>query len=106
MTAANGSTSTRVKSPGPAGGPRATGPDGRKGARRRRRRTSGRQAVAGWLFVAPFAVLLVAFLLLPMGYAAKLSLYRSTLVEGRSSPGSTTTGRRWPTPSSAGAWCG
>ncbi|MBB5137400.1 multiple sugar transport system permease protein [Thermocatellispora tengchongensis] len=82
MTAANGSTSTRVKSPGPAGGPRATGPDGRKGARRRRRRTSGRQAVAGWLFVAPFAVLLVAFLLLPMGYAAKLSLYRSTLVEG------------------------
>jgi multiple sugar transport system permease protein len=42
----------------------------------------GRQAVTGWLFVAPFTVLLVVFLLLPMLYAAKLSLYRSTLVEG------------------------
>ncbi|MGP4022541.1 carbohydrate ABC transporter permease [Actinomadura sp. 3N407] len=42
----------------------------------------GRQAVAGWLFVTPFTILLVAFLLLPMAYAAKLSLYRSTLVEG------------------------
>ncbi|BBH64098.1 ABC transporter permease [Actinoplanes sp. OR16] len=41
-----------------------------------------REATAGWLFVLPFAVLLVAFLLLPMAYAFKLSLYRSTLVEG------------------------
>jgi multiple sugar transport system permease protein len=47
-----------------------------------RRPKVGRQAVAGWLFVAPFTVLLVFFLLLPMLYAAKLSLYRSTLVEG------------------------
>jgi len=47
-----------------------------------RRARVGRQAVAGWLFVAPFTVLLVFFLLLPMLYAAKLSLYRSTLVEG------------------------
>jgi len=47
-----------------------------------RRAKVGRQAVAGWLFVAPFTVLLVFFLLLPMLYAAKLSLYRSTLVEG------------------------
>jgi multiple sugar transport system permease protein len=42
----------------------------------------GREAAVGWLFVAPFVVLLVAFLLLPMAYALKLSLYRSTLIEG------------------------
>jgi multiple sugar transport system permease protein len=42
----------------------------------------GRQAVTGWLFVAPFTILLIAFLLLPMAYAFKLSLYRNTLVEG------------------------
>jgi multiple sugar transport system permease protein len=41
-----------------------------------------REAMTGWLFVLPFAVLLIAFLLLPMAYALKLSLYRSTLVEG------------------------
>ena len=60
------------------------GPAGRHGVLRRPpdRRRWGRQAVVGWLFVAPFAVLLVVFLLLPMGYAFKLSLYRSTLVEG------------------------
>lgn len=48
----------------------------------RQRPRVGRQAVTGWLFVTPFTVLLVLFLLLPMLYAAKLSLYRSTLVEG------------------------
>ncbi|MEH1125653.1 carbohydrate ABC transporter permease [Micromonospora sp. CPCC 206061] len=47
-----------------------------------RRHRLDRQAVTGWLFVAPFTVLLVAFLLLPLGYAFKISLYRSTLVEG------------------------
>ncbi|MFI5912066.1 carbohydrate ABC transporter permease [Dactylosporangium sp. NPDC051541] len=41
-----------------------------------------RRAVTGWAFVAPFVVLLVVFLLLPMAYALKLSLYRSTLIEG------------------------
>jgi multiple sugar transport system permease protein len=46
------------------------------------RKGPGRHAAAGWLFVTPFTVLLVAFLLLPMAYAAKLSLYRSTLVQG------------------------
>ncbi|WP_223884399.1 carbohydrate ABC transporter permease [Micromonospora craniellae] len=53
---------------------------GRRSAASRRR--NGRQSAVGWLFVAPFAVLLVVFLLLPMGYAVKLSLYRSTLLEG------------------------
>lgn len=79
MTVRSGSMSTREVSPGPGNGYRATAP---AAAKRRGRTIAGRQAVAGWLFVAPFAVLLVAFLLLPMAYAAKLSLYRSTLVEG------------------------
>jgi multiple sugar transport system permease protein len=47
-----------------------------------KKRRHTREAATGWLFVAPFAVLLVAFLLLPMAYAFKLSLYRSTLIEG------------------------
>jgi multiple sugar transport system permease protein len=41
-----------------------------------------RQRLAGVLFVTPFVILLVAFLLLPLLYAFRLSLYRSTLVEG------------------------
>jgi multiple sugar transport system permease protein len=34
------------------------------------------------ILVAPFVVLLVAFLLLPLGYALRMSLYRTTLVGG------------------------
>ena len=48
----------------------------------RRRRSIHQQTGTGWLFVAPFTVLLVAFLILPLGYAFKLSLYRSTLIGG------------------------
>jgi len=47
-----------------------------------RRRSIHRQTGTGLLFVAPFTVLLVVFLLLPLGYAFKLSLYRSTLIGG------------------------
>jgi multiple sugar transport system permease protein len=50
--------------------------------RRRRRGGVSRQNVAGLLFVSPFVLLLVAFLLLPLAYAVKISLYRSTLVGG------------------------
>jgi multiple sugar transport system permease protein len=49
---------------------------------RAHRRRRNPQAGAGWLFVAPFVVLLVVFLVLPMAYAFKISLYRSTLIEG------------------------
>jgi len=49
---------------------------------RRRGRGVGRQNVAGLLFVAPFTLLLIAFLLLPLAYAFKISLYRSTLIGG------------------------
>jgi multiple sugar transport system permease protein len=52
------------------------------GTVRTRRRSIHRQTGAGLLFVAPFTVLLVTFLLLPLGYAFKLSLYRSTLIGG------------------------
>jgi len=55
---------------------------GRPRTRRRRRRSVHQQAGVGLLFVAPFTVLLVLFLLLPLGYAFKLSLYRSTLIGG------------------------
>jgi multiple sugar transport system permease protein len=61
----------------PAVAPAAAGPSVKTG-----RRSHVREAATGWLFVLPFAVLLVAFLLLPMAYAFKISLYRSTLIEG------------------------
>ncbi|MEU4688104.1 sugar ABC transporter permease [Actinoplanes sp. NPDC023714] len=67
------STDVRTES---AAAPAAAGPAPVK------KRRHWREAATGWLFVLPFAVLLVAFLLLPMAYAFKLSLYRSTLVEG------------------------
>ena len=58
-----------------AAAPAVAGPPAKK-----RRHT--REAATGWLFVTPFVILLIAFLLLPMAYAFKLSLYRSTLIEG------------------------
>ncbi|MEU4159844.1 sugar ABC transporter permease [Actinoplanes sp. NPDC026670] len=63
----------------PAAAPAAAGPSAGTGTRRAAR---VREAATGWLFVLPFAVLLIAFLLLPMAYAFKISLYRSTLIEG------------------------
>mgnify|MGYP000053042623 FL=1 len=78
---------TRIRPLPVATDPVATGPTGPTvpgGGRRRTavRRRFDRQAAVGWLFVAPFATLLLVFLLLPMVYAFKLSLYRSTLVQG------------------------
>ena len=63
----------------PAAAPAAAGPSAPV---RTKRAVNLRQAATGWLFVLPFVVLLVAFLLLPMAYAFKISLYRSTLIEG------------------------
>lgn len=70
-----GSITTRRSGSSCPNGPSARRPGGR-------RRRIDRQATAGLLFVAPFVVLLVAFLVLPLGYALKISLYRSTLVGG------------------------
>jgi multiple sugar transport system permease protein len=50
--------------------------------RARRRGGVARQNAAGLLFVTPFVLLMIAFLLLPLAYAFKISLYRSTLVGG------------------------
>ncbi|MBG0560086.1 carbohydrate ABC transporter permease [Actinoplanes aureus] len=69
-------TEVQIKS---AAAPAAAGPSEPV---RTRRATKLRQAGTGWLFVLPFAVLLVAFLLAPLAYAFKISLYRSTLIEG------------------------
>jgi multiple sugar transport system permease protein len=49
---------------------------------RMRKGSVHRQTGVGLLFVTPFTVLLVVFLLLPLAYAFKLSLYRSTLLGG------------------------
>ncbi|WP_328461014.1 sugar ABC transporter permease [Actinoplanes sp. NBC_00393] len=68
---------TQVQTRSAAVAPAAAGPTQRRPFFGR-----AREAATGWLFVLPFAVLLVAFLLLPMAYAFKISLYRSTLIEG------------------------
>ena len=51
-------------------------------SRRQSRKGKQRQSRTGYLFVAPFIVLFVAFFLLPLAYAAYLSLFREQLVGG------------------------
>ena len=53
------------------------------GARARRRSTRGTSR-AGFLFALPFLVVFLAMLVLPLGYAAYLSLFREQLVGGNS----------------------
>ena len=61
-------------------------PPGRSTSRTRPRRRTGRnerkKARTGWLFVAPFALVFVAFLILPLVYAFYLSLYSKGLATG------------------------
>jgi len=47
---------------------------------RRRRKTRG--SLSGWLFVGPFMVVLIAMLIVPIGYALYLSLFRDQLIGG------------------------
>jgi multiple sugar transport system permease protein len=49
---------------------------------RRPRKCSGRSGVAGWIFVGPFMVVLVAMLIVPIGYALYLSLFQDRLIGG------------------------
>lgn len=49
--------------------------------RRRRRRV--KRALTGYLFIAPFLVVFVAMLVVPLGYALYLSLFQTRLVGGR-----------------------
>src|SRR4051794_39482914 len=45
-------------------------------------RSWSRQSVVGPLFVAPFLLLFVALFLVPLGYAAYLSVFRTRLIGG------------------------
>jgi len=49
---------------------------------RRARRAGARQAASGYMFVAPFMMVFVAMLVLPLLYAAYLSLFKEQLVGG------------------------
>ncbi|WP_106815005.1 carbohydrate ABC transporter permease [Microbacterium timonense] len=49
---------------------------------KRRRSTALRQNLTGWAFVAPFGVIFVALLVLPIGYALYLSLFQKSLIGG------------------------
>jgi multiple sugar transport system permease protein len=44
--------------------------------------TRAKETVAGYLFIAPFLAVFVAMLVVPLGYALKLSLYRDRLIGG------------------------
>jgi multiple sugar transport system permease protein len=50
--------------------------------RRRRRTPARRQNLVGWLFVAPFGIVFVTMLILPLGYALYLSLFQKALIGG------------------------
>ena len=51
---------------------------------RRKRRASPpwRQNLIGWLFVAPFGIVFVTMLILPLGYALYLSLFQKAMIGG------------------------
>jgi multiple sugar transport system permease protein len=53
----------------------------------RRRRDASRRAAVGYLFVAPFLVVFVAMLVVPLVYAGYLSLFREQLIGGTSFAG-------------------
>ncbi|WP_129663388.1 carbohydrate ABC transporter permease [Phytoactinopolyspora endophytica] len=52
------------------------------GGRLRQHPHTSRHAFTGYLFVAPFMIVFVAMLLVPLGYAAYLSLFREQLIGG------------------------
>ncbi|TDN90724.1 sugar ABC transporter permease [Microbacterium sp. BK668] len=47
-----------------------------------RRSTVVRQNLTGWAFVAPFGIIFLALLVLPIGYALYLSLFQKSLIGG------------------------
>jgi multiple sugar transport system permease protein len=50
--------------------------------RRGRNRIERRQSAIGWLFVAPFGVIFLVFLIAPLAFAAYLSLFKKALIGG------------------------
>jgi multiple sugar transport system permease protein len=47
-----------------------------------RPRRRARRGTVGWLFIAPFAVVFLAFLIVPLAYAFYLSLFKKALIGG------------------------
>jgi multiple sugar transport system permease protein len=84
----------QVPSPGGAG-ERTRRPLGR----RRSKSRSARRENAGWLFIAPFLVVFVAFLVAPLAYAAYLSLYTKGLATGTTFAGFSNYTRAFSDPS-------
>jgi multiple sugar transport system permease protein len=60
----------------------AQGVPKKKDRRGIRRRGSGRQNLVGWGFIAPFAVVFLAFLVAPLLFALYLSLFQTQLIGG------------------------
>jgi multiple sugar transport system permease protein len=50
--------------------------------RKRRRSPAARHNLVGWLFVAPFGIVFVTLLILPLGYALYLSTFQKALIGG------------------------
>lgn len=59
------------------------------GGRPTPRRRSARHAALGWLFIAPFAIVFLVFLVAPLAYAFYLSLYTKGLATGTAFSGIT-----------------
>lgn len=53
-----------------------------KGAASRARRLAARRSRVGWVFIAPFTLIFLCFLVAPLGYALYLSLYTKGLATG------------------------
>lgn len=49
---------------------------------RRRNSTSKRSTIAGWLFMLPFTLVFIVFLVAPLAYAAYLSMFQKQLIGG------------------------
>lgn len=49
---------------------------------KRRRSTSARQNLMGWLFVGPFGIVFIALLIVPIFYALYLSMFQKSLIGG------------------------
>ena len=49
---------------------------------RKRASTSSRSTVTGWLFMMPFTIVFLVFLVAPLAYAAYLSLYQKAIIGG------------------------
>lgn len=61
-----------------------TAPPRTERPKRKKPKAPLREQLIGWLFVGPFGVVFLAFLVAPLGYALYLSLFRKALIGGTS----------------------